>query len=87
MSDDAADFSFDDLPELVRQGAESLGWTSPMPVKSKVIPIMLGDTDMIVKALTGSGKTGAFGIPIVTKIDAGTLGCQALVMAPTRELA
>ena len=84
MSDD---FTFDALSEPVRQGALALGWTKPMPVQSKVVPIMLGDTDLIVKALTGSGKTGAFGIPIVSKIDSATKGCQALVLAPTRELA
>jgi ATP-dependent RNA helicase DeaD len=81
------EFSFEGLPEPVQRGVAALGWTKPMPVQTRVVPMMLTGTDLIVKAQTGSGKTGAFGIPIVTSIDADTLGCQALVMAPTRELA
>jgi ATP-dependent RNA helicase DeaD len=78
---------FDTLPEPVQRGIAALGWTKPMPVQSRVVPLMQGGTDLIVKAQTGSGKTGAFGIPIVAGIDADTLGCQAIVLAPTRELA
>src|SRR5262249_22451000 len=81
------EFTFEALPELVRRGVESLGWTRPMPVQARVVPLMRAGTDLIVKAQTGSGKTGAFGIPIVASIDADTLGCQAIVLAPTRELA
>jgi hypothetical protein len=81
------EFSFEALPEPVRRGVESLGWTKPMPVQARVVPLMRSGTDLIVKAQTGSGKTGAFGIPIVAAIDADTLGCQAIVLAPTRELA
>jgi ATP-dependent RNA helicase DeaD len=58
-----------------------------MPVQEKVIPVMREGRDLIVKAQTGSGKTGAFGIPIVCEIDPDKMACQALVMAPTRELA
>ena len=78
---------FSTLPEPVQQGIQALGWSEPMPVQAKVLPIMTEGSDMIVKAMTGSGKTGAFGIPIVANIDADTLGCQAIVLAPTRELA
>ncbi len=78
---------FDTLPEPVQRGIQALGWTTPMPVQTRVVPLMRDGIDLIVKAQTGSGKTGAFGIPIVAGIDADTLGCQALVMAPTRELA
>jgi ATP-dependent RNA helicase DeaD len=81
------EFLFDALPEPVRRGIAALGWATPMPVQARVIPLMQAGTDLIVKAQTGSGKTGAFGIPIVAGIDADTLGCQALVLAPTRELA
>jgi ATP-dependent RNA helicase DeaD len=58
-----------------------------MPVQARVIPAMRAGDDLIVKAMTGSGKTGAFGIPLVTEIDAELRACQALVMLPTRELA
>jgi len=78
---------FASLDESVRQGIQSLGWSAPMPVQTRVVPLMLQGTDLIVKAQTGSGKTGAFGIPIVATIDADSLGCQAIVLAPTRELA
>ncbi len=58
-----------------------------MPVQSRVIPLMRAGRDLIVQARTGSGKTGAFGIPIVCDIDVERAAPQALVMAPTRELA
>ncbi len=78
---------FTDLPELVQQGIRDLGWTDPMPVQEKVVPVMREGGDLIVQAQTGSGKTGAFGIPILTEIDPALRACQALVMLPTRELA
>ena len=78
---------FSTLPEPLQRGVASLGWSSPMPVQAQVVPLMREGRDLIVKAMTGSGKTGAFGIPIVDAIDADTKGCQALVLAPTRELA
>jgi ATP-dependent RNA helicase DeaD len=78
---------FQELPEAIQSGIRDLGWTEPMPVQAKVLPLMRGGVDLIVKAITGSGKTGAFGIPIVTDLDPDLDECQALVMAPTRELA
>jgi len=78
---------FRELPETVQAGIRDLGWTEPMPVQSKVVPLMREGRDLIVKAITGSGKTGAFGIPLVTELDPDLAACQALVMAPTRELA
>jgi ATP-dependent RNA helicase DeaD len=78
---------FRELPEEVQRGIRDLGWSEPMPVQSKVIPLMHKGADLIVKAITGSGKTGAFGIPLVTELDPELAQCQALVMAPTRELA
>jgi ATP-dependent RNA helicase DeaD len=82
--------SFQDLSELppeILQGVRDLGWNEPMPVQSRVIPLMRSGRDLIVQAHTGSGKTGAFGIPIVCDIDVERAAPQALVMAPTRELA
>ncbi len=58
-----------------------------MPVQSRTIPRMRAGVDLIVQARTGSGKTGAFGIPIVESVDPSNPAPQALVMAPTRELA
>jgi ATP-dependent RNA helicase DeaD len=78
---------FPDLPETIQRGIRDLGWSEPMPVQAKVIPAMRERCDLIVQAQTGSGKTGAFGIPITAAVDPGLKCCQALVMAPTRELA
>jgi ATP-dependent RNA helicase DeaD len=78
---------FDELPEEIRSGVGELGWKEPMPVQARVLPAMLEGDDLIVKAQTGSGKTGAFGIPIVQSLDPEQKACQALVMLPTRELA
>jgi len=74
-------------PEAVQNGIRDIGWSEPTPVQAKVLPAMLEGRDLIVQAHTGSGKTGAFGIPIVARIDSSIPACQALVMSPTRELA
>jgi ATP-dependent RNA helicase DeaD len=83
----AEDFSFEELPESLQASIRSLGWKEPMPVQQRVIPLMREGRDLIVQAQTGSGKTGAFGIPLVAELDASLRACQALVLAPTRELA
>ena len=64
-----------------------MGYESPMPVQEEVIPFLLGDdNDVIALAQTGTGKTAAFGLPILQKIDVTTYHPQALVLCPTREL-
>ena len=78
---------FQDLAEDIQAGIRDLGWTEPMPVQARVIPLMRQGPDLIVQARTGSGKTGAFGIPIAEAVDTDLAATQALVMAPTRELA
>ncbi len=73
-------------PEVVR-GLVELGFESPTPVQEKVIPLLLEEEgDWISLAQTGTGKTAAFGIPLVQKIDTGHRKTQALVLCPTREL-
>jgi ATP-dependent RNA helicase DeaD len=79
--------SFEGLPEDLAAGIRDLGWKDPMPVQARVVPAMQRGGDLIVQARTGSGKTGAFGIPILLGIDTALAAPQALVMAPTRELA
>jgi ATP-dependent RNA helicase DeaD len=64
-----------------------LGWTEPTPIQSKVIPALLEGRDIAGQAQTGSGKTGAFAIPIVERVDRTVHTIQALVLSPTRELA
>ena len=71
----------------VRRAIEELGFVSPMPVQEAVIPLLMkGQQDVIALAQTGTGKTAAFGIPLLQRIDVGSRETQALVLSPTREL-
>lgn len=76
-----------DLPQALRLAVMRGGWTELMPVQARAIPYLLAGRDLMVQSRTGSGKTGAFILPILERIDAGQAACQALVLAPTRELA
>jgi ATP-dependent RNA helicase DeaD len=87
LGTESSDNLFADLPEPLRLGIAELGWKQPMPVQAQAVPLMRGGSDVIVQARTGSGKTGAFGIPILEAIDTAQPVTQALVLAPTRELA
>lgn len=72
--------------DLLRAITE-MGFERPMPVQEKVIPLLLeGDRDVVALAQTGTGKTAAFGLPVIQRIDLGRRVTQALVLAPTREL-
>ncbi|OIQ52236.1 DEAD-box ATP-dependent RNA helicase CshA [Pseudodesulfovibrio hydrargyri] len=82
-----APITFDTLPENLRQACERAGWDRLMPVQERAIPFLLDNQDVMVQARTGSGKTGAFVLPLVHKLDPSRHTCQALVMVPTRELA
>ena len=81
--------SFEELgvmPALLRAVAD-LGFENPMPVQEQVIPELLGDNrDLVALAQTGTGKTAAFGLPLLQLIDSSRRVPQALVLAPTREL-
>ena len=75
------------VSEEIRKAIEELGFENPMPVQEEVIPYLLGNrNDVIALAQTGTGKTAAFGIPILQKIDPNSRDTQALVLSPTREL-
>ena len=63
------------------------GISKPMPVQEQVIPALFAGKDVIARAQTGTGKTLAFLIPLMEKIDANKKYVQALIIAPTRELA
>ncbi len=75
-----------ELPESLQAAAALAGWTSLMPVQAKAIPYLLAGRDLMVQSRTGSGKTGAFVLPILERVEPGA-GCQAIVLVPTRELA
>ncbi len=81
--------SFEELgvSEPLRRAVEELGFDSPMPVQEKVIPHLLeGDSDVVGLAQTGTGKTAAFGMPVIQRIDPHQNKTQALILSPTREL-
>jgi ATP-dependent RNA helicase DeaD len=76
-----------DLPEGVRQGAVRAGWSELMPVQARAMPYLFARRDMLIQSRTGSGKTGAYLLPILARVDPGRPLTQALVLVPTRELA
>ena len=75
-----------DLSPEVMQAVERMGFVHPTEIQEKAIPVMMEGREIIAKAPTGTGKTCAFGIPIVEKVDPASPELQALVLCPTREL-
>src|SRR5258707_235033 len=82
--------SFHDLvlqPEIIRAIGE-MGFETPTPIQAESLPILLGEpTDFLGIAATGTGKTVAFGIPLLERIDPSVRAVQGLILCPTRELA
>ena len=75
------------LSESLLKAILDLGFENPTEVQEKAIPLLLEkDTDMVALAQTGTGKTAAFGFPVIQKIDANNRNTQALILSPTREL-
>ena len=73
--------------EEIRHAIEELGFEHPMPVQEEVIPYLLGNkNDVIALAQTGTGKTAAYGLPIIQKVNPESSATQALILSPTREL-
>ncbi len=75
------------LKSPLEQAVSDLGYITPTPIQSKIIPLMLDGHDVIGQAQTGTGKTAAFMLPILQTLERGHSGIQALVLTPTRELA
>lgn len=76
-----------DLPEKLQAGAAQAGWTELMPVQAKAIPYLFSGRDMLIQSRTGSGKTGAYLLPVLELVNSLEPTTQALVLVPTRELA
>lgn len=76
-----------DLPDSWQEAMARAGWTELMPVQSQAMPYVMAGRDLMVQSRTGSGKTGAFILPILERINPRLDACQALILAPTRELA
>jgi ATP-dependent RNA helicase DeaD len=75
------------LSDSVVAAIAELGYESPTPIQAQCIPAILGGADLLGQAQTGTGKTAAFALPILSKIDVELKAPQALILAPTRELA
>ena len=90
MSDSRADApSFHDLQlsPAVLKALESVGYETPSPIQAQIIPFVLAGRDVLGQAQTGTGKTAAFALPVLSKLDIKQKDPQVLVLAPTRELA
>ncbi len=75
------------LNEKLLSGVKDLGFVEPTPIQEKVIPLLLeSEKDIMGLAQTGTGKTAAFGLPIINKIDVNVKPTQAIILSPTREL-
>lgn len=75
------------IDERIIKAVEEMGFENMTPIQEQAIPVMLGGKDLIGQAQTGTGKTAAFGIPVIQRIDAGSKALQAIILCPTRELA
>jgi len=81
------EFSFGQLDERIQKSLEEMGFESPTPIQKEAIPVALQGEDIVGQAQTGTGKTAAFGIPIVEGISPRERGVKAIILTPTRELA
>jgi ATP-dependent RNA helicase DeaD len=88
-SDYIADVGFEDLPlsDALRQAIAEKGYTAPTPVQAATFRPVFEGRDLIVRSKTGTGKTAAFGIPLLERVEAGAGEPRVLILCPTRELA
>ena len=80
---------FDELelqPQILR-GIKAMGFEEATPIQSQAIPVVMSGSDVIGQAQTGTGKTAAFGIPILQTVDPSNKKTQVIILSPTRELA
>ena len=85
--DDTVTFADLQIHPSVLQALSDVGYESPSAIQAATIPALMAGSDVVGLAQTGTGKTAAFAVPILSKIDTGSKATQALVLAPTRELA
>lgn len=77
----------EELPPLLQQACADAGWEHLMPVQERALPYLLQGRDLMVQSRTGSGKTGAYLLPLPVRLDPNVAAVQALILVPTRELA
>ncbi|MFD2178451.1 DEAD/DEAH box helicase [Veronia pacifica] len=87
MQESVTEFRQLDLAENILSALDKMGFVAPTPIQAASIPALLTGTDALGKAQTGTGKTAAFSLPLLNKLDLNQRKPQAIVMAPTRELA
>ena len=75
------------LPEPIQRAVSDLGYEQPSPIQAQSIPVLLEGRDLLGQAQTGTGKTAAFALPLISQVDPKVRAPQLLVLAPTRELA
>ena len=81
------EFTFKQLDPKIQKSLEEMGFEEPTPIQKEAIPIALKGEDIVGQAQTGTGKTAAFGLPIVERISPRERGVKAIILTPTRELA
>ncbi|AEI12211.1 DEAD/DEAH box helicase [Cellulomonas gilvus] len=88
-SDPTAELTFDELglPDALHRAVASLGFVTPSAIQARAIPALLSGRDIVGVAQTGTGKTAAFGLPLLAAVDPEVRAVQAIVLTPTRELA
>ena len=79
--------SLEELPDIMREACARAGWTRLMPVQAHALPYLMAGRDLMVQSRTGSGKTGAYLLPLLSLLNPEEKKPQALILAPTRELA
>jgi ATP-dependent RNA helicase DeaD len=87
MQESVTEFRQLDLADTLLSALDSMGFVSPTPIQAASIPLLITGVDALGKAQTGTGKTAAFSLPVLNKINLSQHKPQAIVMAPTRELA
>ena len=86
-SEEGVHFSELGLPENILKAVTEQGYEEPSPIQAAGIPALLKGGDSIGQAQTGTGKTAAFALPLLSKVDPKSKSTQVLILAPTRELA
>ncbi len=84
---DGLTFAAYDLPPFLREGLKRANFVSPTAIQAESIPVLMAGLDLVAQSQTGSGKTAAFAIPLLARVQRQSRDLQALVMVPTRELA
>ncbi len=87
MTQEITNFASFNFSDAINKALEDMKFTTPSPIQTQTIPLFLEGRDAIALAQTGTGKTAAFALPILQKITPNVQGTQALILAPTRELA